>query len=81
MKIVMFRTLLYSFMLLKFTGVDGTCGENCTLVLQSPLENSIFRIGMIPVLFISHGSDCNHTGMWVDVEVSAYVLIFSRLAR
>ena len=48
---------------------DASCGEDCTLVLSMPLPNSIFRVGMVSVIFYSHGSDCNHTAMWVDVEI------------
>ncbi len=49
--------------------LHGLCMEDCTLVLESPLPNSIFRVGMIPVIFHSHGAHCNETEMWVDVEV------------
>jgi hypothetical protein len=55
--------------LVLFSQVHGLCMEDCTLVLESPLPNSIFRVGMVSVIFYSHGNHCNETEMWVDVEV------------
>jgi hypothetical protein len=52
-----------------YSRVHGLCMEDCTIVLESPLPNSIFRVGTIPVTFRSHGIHCNETEMWVVVVV------------
>mmetsp|Transcript_13275 Transcript_13275/g.36676 ORF Transcript_13275/g.36676 Transcript_13275/m.36676 type:complete len:331 (+) Transcript_13275:63-1055(+) len=49
--------------------VYALCGGDCTITVASPLTNSIYRAGLVPVIFHSTGLDCNTTSMWVSVEV------------